>query len=120
MIKELLNADDNNHRSQAVYLAALREMSSRASQFAQEWTQQRHKVKPLQINVGSGLVEFFDTAQGGTMLEKIAVIRHQLATEQQFTLPAVYIRDDPWLKESEYELLIVGEQFFLRGSTRAR
>ena len=67
-------------------------------------------VEPLAIEVGLGLVKLVDTAQGGTLLKRIASVRRQLAAELGFVLPPVRVTDNLSLKAREYVVLLKGAQ----------
>jgi flagellar biosynthesis protein FlhA len=67
----------------------------------------------LEVEIGYGLIPLVDTQQGGDLLDRIATIRRQLATEMGVILPPIRIRDNVQLKPSLYEVK-------LKGSTVAR
>jgi flagellar biosynthesis protein FlhA len=67
----------------------------------------------LEVEIGYGLIPLVDTQQGGDLLERIATIRRQLATEMGVILPPIRIRDNVQLKPNLYEVK-------LKGSTVAR
>ena len=52
------------------------------------------QVDPLEIELGSSLVGLADPAQGGGLLERVAVIRRQVASDMGFVIPPVRIRDN--------------------------
>jgi len=66
------------------------------------------KVDTLELEVGYGLVSLVDTAQGGDLLERIAAIRRQLATEFGLVMPPVRIRDNMQLAADAYRVKIRG------------
>ncbi|QYU69688.1 flagellar biosynthesis protein FlhA [Leptolyngbya sp. 15MV] len=66
------------------------------------------KVDVLELEVGYGLVQLVDAAQGGDLLERISAIRRQLAGELGFIMPPVRIRDNMQLEPSVYRVKIRG------------
>jgi flagellar biosynthesis protein FlhA len=67
----------------------------------------------LEVEIGYGLISLVDTQQGGDLLDRIATIRRQLASEMGVILPPIRIRDNVQLKPNLYEVK-------LKGSTVAR
>jgi flagellar biosynthesis protein FlhA len=65
-------------------------------------------VDTLELEVGYGLVRMVDAKQGGDLLERITLIRRQLAAEQGFVMPPVRIRDNMQLQPNDYHLKIRG------------
>jgi len=65
-------------------------------------------VETLELEVGYGVVGLFDTSRGGDLLDRIAGIRRQLATELGLVMPSVRIRDNMQLDPNEYRLKIRG------------
>ncbi len=62
----------------------------------------------LGLEVGYGLIPLVDSAQGGELLHRIKALRHQLASEMGFIVPAIHIRDNLKLKPDEYNVLLKG------------
>lgn len=60
------------------------------------------------LEVGYALIPMVDATQGGELLQRIKVLRRQLATEMGFLLPAIHIRDNLKLKPDEYSVLLKG------------
>ena len=65
-------------------------------------------VDTLELEVGYGLVKLVDTAQGGTLLDRITMIRRQLAGELGLVMPPVRIRDNMQHQPNEYHIKIRG------------
>jgi flagellar biosynthesis protein FlhA len=63
-------------------------------------------VDPMQLEVGYGLVRLVDTSQGGDLLERIANLRRQIATEMGLLVPPIRIRDNMQLEANTYVLKI--------------
>ena len=65
-------------------------------------------VDTLELEVGYGLVRLVDQSQGGDLLERISMIRRQLASEMGFVMPPVRIRDNMQLQPHEYHINLRG------------
>ena len=65
-------------------------------------------VDTLELEVGYGLVSMVDTKQGGDLLDRITMIRRQLAAEQGFVMPPVRIRDNMQHQPNDYHFKIRG------------
>jgi len=65
-------------------------------------------VDTLELEVGYGLVRMVDTAQGGDLLDRITMIRRQLAGDMGLVMPPVRIRDNMQLQPNEYHIKIRG------------
>lgn len=65
-------------------------------------------VDTLELEVGYGLVRMVDTKQGGDLLDRITMIRRQLAAEQGFVMPPVRIRDNMQHQPNDYHFKIRG------------
>ena len=66
------------------------------------------KVDTIGLEIGYGLIPLVDAKQGGDLLDRIASIRKQLASELGIIVPSVRIRDNVRLKPSEYQIKIKG------------
>ncbi len=65
-------------------------------------------VDTLELEVGYALVRMVDTAQGGDLLDRISMIRRQLASEMGLVMPPVRIRDNMQLQPNDYHIKIRG------------
>ncbi|MDG5815862.1 flagellar biosynthesis protein FlhA [Chitinispirillales bacterium ANBcel5] len=63
-------------------------------------------VDPMELEIGYGLIPLVDAKQGGDLLDRITMIRRQLATELGIIIPPVRIRDNIQIKASEYRVKI--------------
>jgi flagellar biosynthesis protein FlhA len=63
-------------------------------------------VDPMQIEIGFSLVPLVDTKQEGDLLDRITVIRKQIANELGIVIPPIRIRDNIQLRPSEYVVKI--------------
>ena len=65
-------------------------------------------VDLLELEVGYGLVRLVDADQGGDLLERISMIRRQLAGDMGLVMPPVRIRDNMQLQPNDYHIKIRG------------
>ncbi len=65
-------------------------------------------ISPVDLEIGFGLVSLVDSKQGGKLIDRIGVVRGQLAEELGFVLPPVNVRDNIKLKNNEYCIRIRG------------
>ena len=66
------------------------------------------KVDILEIEVGYGLVQLVDASRGGDLLDRISMIRRQLAAEIGLVVPPVRIRDNVQLDSNTYRVKLRG------------
>lgn len=67
-------------------------------------------VDPIEFEFGYGLIPLADSNQGGDLLDRIVMIRRQLAIELGLVIPVVRIRDNIQLQPNEYRLKIKGNE----------
>ncbi len=72
--------------------------------------EQALSVDTLELEVGYALVRMVDTSQGGDLLDRITMIRRQLAGEAGLVMPPVRIRDNMQLQPNEYHIKIRGNR----------
>lgn len=65
-------------------------------------------VSPLDLEIGFGLVPLVDREQGGKLVERIGLVRSQIAEELGLVIPPVNVRDNVNLKNIEYSIRIRG------------
>ena len=69
------------------------------------------KVEPMELQVGYGLVGLVDgTGSGGGLVERIGLIRRQVAAELGLIVPTVRIRDDLVLEPDAYVVSLRGSE----------
>ena len=73
-------------------------------------------VDTMELEVGYGLVRLVDTAKGGDLLDRISMIRRQIALELGVIVPPIRIRDNMQLQANDYVVKIRG-QSVARGET---
>jgi flagellar biosynthesis protein FlhA len=67
-------------------------------------------IDPIEFEFGYGLIPLADANQGGDLLDRIVMIRRQLALELGIVIPVVRIRDNIQLQPNEYRLKIKGNE----------
>ncbi|WP_249869769.1 flagellar biosynthesis protein FlhA [Oceanobacillus saliphilus] len=67
-------------------------------------------MDPIEFEFGYALIPLADTSQGGDLLDRIIMIRRQLAIELGIVIPVVRIRDNIQLNPNEYRLKIKGNE----------
>lgn len=66
------------------------------------------KVDDIELELGYGLVPLADIDQGGDLLDRIIMIRRQIAMELGLVVPIVRLRDNIQLNPNEYVIKIKG------------
>ncbi|WP_336822485.1 flagellar biosynthesis protein FlhA [Sporosarcina sp. USHLN248] len=67
-------------------------------------------VDPIEFEFGYGLIPLVDAQQGGDLLDRVVMIRRQLALELGLVIPVVRIRDNIQLQPNEYRIKIKGNE----------
>jgi flagellar biosynthesis protein FlhA len=63
----------------------------------------------MELEVGYGLVKLVDTAKGGDLLDRISMIRRQIAMDLGIIVPPIRIRDNMQLGANDYLVKIKGQ-----------
>ena len=63
----------------------------------------------MELEVGYGLVRMVDVSKGGDLLERISLIRRQIAMDLGIIVPPVRIRDNMQLGANDYAIKIKGQ-----------
>lgn len=66
------------------------------------------KVDDIELEFGYGLIPLADVSQGGDLLDRIVMIRRQIAMELGLVVPVVRLRDNIQLNPNEYIVKIKG------------
>lgn len=66
------------------------------------------QLDPMELEIGYGLIPLVDVEQGGDLLERITLIRRQLATELGLVVAPIRVRDNMQLKPNAYSVKIYG------------
>ena len=65
-------------------------------------------VDAMELEVGYGLVRLVDASKGGDLLDRISLIRRQIAVELGIIVPPIRIRDNMQLAANDYVVKIKG------------
>jgi flagellar biosynthesis protein FlhA len=65
-------------------------------------------VDPLELEIGYGLISLVDPDQGGDLLERVKMLRKQLAEELGIVIPPVRIRDNVDMESNQYVIKLRG------------
>ena len=65
-------------------------------------------VDPIILFFGYGLIPLVESSQGGDLIDRVVMIRRQIALELGAVVPIIRLRDDIKLSPSEYRILIKG------------
>ena len=66
------------------------------------------QLDPLEVEVGYGLIPLVDEDHGGNVLNRITIIRRQVATELGMVVPMIRIRDNLQLSPNDYIVKLRG------------
>lgn len=67
-------------------------------------------IDPIEFEFGYGLIPLADVNQGGDLLDRVIMIRRQLALELGIVIPVVRIRDNIQLEPNVYRIKIKGQE----------
>lgn len=93
-------------REQAADLARRRAEEEVKAEAVPERAEDLIFVDPLKIELGYGLIVMADPKQGGDLLNRIQIIRQQIATKMGFIVPIIRIVDNMRLRPNEYRILL--------------
>lgn len=66
------------------------------------------QVDPIELEFGYGIIPLADASQGGDLLDRVVMIRRQLAIELGMIVPVIRLRDNIQLSPYEYCVKIKG------------
>ncbi|MDR3120570.1 MAG: flagellar biosynthesis protein FlhA [Clostridiales bacterium] len=66
------------------------------------------QVDPIELEFGYGIIPLADTSQGGDLLDRVVMIRRQLALELGMIVPIIRLRDNIQIAPNEYVIKIKG------------
>ena len=96
-------------QKQAAVAAAAKEREKSTARKEPEKVEKLLDVDTMELEVGYGLVRMVDVAKGGDLLERINMIRRQMAVELGIIVPPVRIRDNMQLGANDYAVKIKGQ-----------
>jgi len=65
-------------------------------------------IDPMEVELGYGLIPLVDPQQGGDLLNRITIIRRQIASELGIVVPPIRIRDNMNIDSEAYVIKIKG------------
>ncbi len=68
------------------------------------------RVEDIEMEFGYGIIPLADSNQGGDLLDRIVMIRRQIALELGIVVPIVRLRDNIQLNPNEYVIKIKGNE----------
>jgi flagellar biosynthesis protein FlhA len=68
------------------------------------------QVDPIELEFGYGIIPLADVNQGGDLLDRVVMIRRQIATELGTVVPIIRLRDNIQLNPNQYIIKIKGIQ----------
>lgn len=100
-------------RSMAV--EAIEEESTQAEEEAEEIRKPENvvsllQVDPIELEFGYGIIPLADVNQGGDLLDRVVMIRRQIALELGTVVPIIRLRDNIQLNPNQYIIKIKGIQ----------
>jgi flagellar biosynthesis protein FlhA len=106
----------NRNEKQVVAAAAVAERQKTDAKKEPEKVEKLLDLDSMELEVGYGLVKLVDTAKGGDLLERISLIRRQIAIDLGVIVPPIRIRDNMQLGANDYIVKIKGQSIG-RGET---
>jgi flagellar biosynthesis protein FlhA len=105
-----------NEQRTATAAAAKERDSAAAAKKEPEKVEKLLDLDTMELEVGYGIVKLVDASKGGDLLDRISMIRRQIAIELGIIVPPVRIRDNMQLGANDYIVKIKG-QAVARGVT---
>ncbi len=68
------------------------------------------QVDPIELEFGYGIIPLADVNQGGDLLDRVVMIRRQIAVELGIVVPIIRLRDNIQLNPNQYIIKIKGIQ----------
>lgn len=68
------------------------------------------QVDPIELEFGYGIIPLADVKQGGDLLDRVVMIRRQIALELGMVVPIIRLRDNIQLNPNQYIIKIKGIQ----------
>jgi flagellar biosynthesis protein FlhA len=89
--------------------SAAKEKQQEATKKEPEKVEKLLDVDTMELEVGYGLVKLVDAAKGGDLLDRISMIRRQVAIDLGVIVPPIRIRDNMQLQANDYVVKIRGQ-----------
>jgi flagellar biosynthesis protein FlhA len=90
--------------------AAVAAKPKKADQSSRETVLRELPIDALELGVGFGLVPLVDRRAGGTLAQRVSLIRRQIASEMGIVIPRVRIHDEVDLDSHEYIFRVRGAE----------
>lgn len=68
------------------------------------------QVDTMELEIGFALIPYVDPEQGGDLLDRVTMLRKQIAIEMGLVVPPIRIRDNMQLSSNEYVIKIKGAE----------
>lgn len=68
------------------------------------------QVDPIELEFGYGIIPLADSSQGGDLLDRVVMIRRQIALELGTIVPIIRLRDNIQLNPNQYMIKIKGTE----------
>ncbi len=96
-------------------MAAIEQEVDREEEAAEEIRQPENvnsllQVDPIELEFGYGIIPLADVNQGGDLLDRVVMIRRQIALELGTVVPIIRLRDNIQLNPNQYIIKIKGIQ----------
>jgi flagellar biosynthesis protein FlhA len=98
----------NNGEKRTVKVAAQKKLAE-ATRKEPEKVEKLLDIDTMELEVGYGLVKLVDVSKGGDLLDRISMIRRQIAIDLGIIVPPVRIRDNMQLGANDYIVKIRGQ-----------
>jgi flagellar biosynthesis protein FlhA len=98
---------NENRATKAAEAAKDRERATTAKE--PEKVEKLLDLDTMELEVGYGLVKLVDTSKGGDLLDRISLIRRQIAVDLGIIVPPLRIRDNMQLGANDYVVKIKGQ-----------
>jgi len=86
--------------------AAVAERAAEVVEAPEERPMDLLQVDVMEVELGYALIPIADAAQGGDLLNRVSMIRRQMAVKMGFVVPPIRIRDNMQLDANEYVMKI--------------
>jgi flagellar biosynthesis protein FlhA len=93
-----------NQKQATVKEAAKTAKQAKTTAAKQEPIENLLAVDTMELEVGYGLIRLVDKSQGGDLLDRISMIRRQIASEMGIIVPPIRIRDNMQLEPNDYSI----------------
>ena len=67
-------------------------------------------VEQIEMEFGYSIVQYIDSPEKSSFMDRVVMLRKQIAAEYGFVIPSVRLRDNIQLSPGEYVIKIKGEQ----------